>query len=174
MAQIGEDLSEEAEPSWLKRWGPGWALLLVGILVQVAFGRFGSLECTRTLEQVTCVHRTALIGVLPLGERTIRVLRADVARDACGGDSGCGYRVELTTTEGIVPLQSTWYTHPGTQEAKAQQINEFLASEQPRIRVGLCYHEIIVALLPSLLWIGGVIALRSERSKHARCSHEAF
>jgi hypothetical protein len=165
MAKIGKALSGKAERSWLKRNGPGWALVFVGILVQVASGRFGSLECTRRLEQVACFHRTTVLGLLPLGERTIRVLRADVATDACGGDSGCGYRVELATTEGIVPLQSTWYTHEGTQEAKAQQINEFLASGQPHIRVGLHFREIIIALLPSLLWIGGVIALWSARGK---------
>ena len=168
MAASDEGPSGKTGPSWLRRKWPGLALVVAGALLQVIFGRFGEIDCTRIPDRVMCVHRTALLGVVPLSERVVYVLHAEVKTD-CRGD-GCDFRVELTTTDGIVPLQDTWWGDLEAEADKVQRINAFLAGDQPHFRIGLRVVQMVTALLPSLVWILGVLALALDYEVGTRSS----
>lgn len=90
--------------------------MFIAVLAFVGFSRVVQtvkLTCTRfeAREPVNCIKQTTLFGVIPFGAEEIYGVEGAtlVHCDSCEGG---GYRVELLTAQGNVPLNSVYYGPP--------------------------------------------------------------
>lgn len=101
---------------------------VAGLAILGIFGKGYSLQCTHhDPAEVVCVKKTAWMGLISLGEETLRNVRGakvEVMED----DDGDAYRVTLITRFGDVPLQSYYdgSSGKGSYEETAAKINNYV------------------------------------------------
>ena len=77
-----------------------------GCLMGYFFGQQTTLNCLWVEPmQIECNMKKSWLGLVPLGEESVRGLEGAMVDESCDED-GCTYRVELDTADGIVPLTS--------------------------------------------------------------------
>jgi len=152
-------LRVEARRSRRRAAVAGLAYLGFSTVYCVAFCRFGSLECSRSAGLVTCVQRTALLGLVPLSEHAVEGLRGARVTESC--DDGCAYRVELDTGQGVVALNELWIGNRDAQADKASAINAYILGGQPNLGIDVRVSDlanvvapwsILMALSAPLVW----------------------
>lgn len=121
---------------------PGYLLIVVGALgigaLILAMGSPTNLECSRSVRggPVDCTKQARLFGVISLGEQGMPGLRGahvheEHFEDYDGGGGGYSYRVELYTSEGMVPLRKTYTSDREPKDELAANVNEFIATDAP-------------------------------------------
>ncbi|MFO7678786.1 MAG: hypothetical protein R6X34_01935 [Chloroflexota bacterium] len=146
----------------------GLIFMAGGIFMTFVFSQTSELSCTR-LEpsELTCKRTIKLFGLVRLREEDLPTLQSASLSESCDED-GCSYRVELETTEGVVPLAGYYTGGIGAydqQTKKVNGINVFLEDKDEielKLETGLA--EILLSFLPlSFLLVGGLMCIYGLR-----------
>lgn len=98
-----------------------YALLLVGQVTTL------TCEHVETNDTVNCVLRRNLLSVIPLGHDDISDLRGAKVSEFVDQDGDLSHRIELITSQGVVPLTSQYIPGSGSyQNDVAARINDFV------------------------------------------------
>lgn len=114
-----------------KLFGPVVFLAIAGLLATPV-----TLRCTR-LEQggpVNCVKQASIWGIIPLRKEGIDDVRGALVSESVDYEGDTGYRVELLTAAGTVPLRNIYisdFSGKAVKDEFSSQINRFVRSRQP-------------------------------------------
>ena len=97
-----------------------------GCLMGYFFGQQTTLNCLWVEPmQIECNMKKSWLGLVPLGEESVRGLEGAMVDESCDED-GCTYRVELDTADGIVPLTSFYSSGSKSKQKTADRITAFV------------------------------------------------
>ncbi len=109
----------------------GWIIIAVFVVIFLIFGGESSrLTCRHSRQPQTalCTKQSRLLWVFPLSTKTVENVSGAQLGVTSGEESGTVYRVELVTSQGIVPLTSMYTSGSSTKQDVVDQINTYLQS----------------------------------------------
>lgn len=133
-------------------------LLVIGMFFLYMLGQIDTLQCERVQAQVTCALTRTWLGLLPLHEQPLGVLRQAEIQNSCDSE-GCTYRVYLNADRGGTALGNMYTSDQRGQQLLAARINKFLKTDsQPRLKISTGGGWLLI--IPAfLLLAGGIVAV---------------
>jgi hypothetical protein len=134
----------------------GLALLILLVTLVVA-GRQQTLRCDRQApEEVSCVVKKSILGVIPLSEKTIPGAQA-VSIDQKCPDVSCQYRLQIYGNQGNVLVDEKYSSNYERQVRVKNEINKFFKdTTSPSVEMQEKTHPYIliaVVLVFLLIWV---------------------
>ena len=164
--------------SFLKQNALFGLLSVVIFSLLAVFGSPVALNCDRVQRRglVNCVRQTLLLGMIPLAEQRIDDVRGALVSETGDYEGDVGYRLELISAAGPVPLRSIYissFSGKATKEELASQINRFVQSAAPGsltlTEPGMMSLDSILCLMIGFLgsFIWEQISSKSGRARNA-------
>ena len=133
---------------------PIWIVIAVCVLVFFIFGgQSARVSCkhTRQLGLVNCTKQSRLLWVFPIKTQTINSVSGAQLNETEDYEGDTTYRVELITSQGIVPLTSIYTSGYSTKRDVVGQINAFVQNANATVlevnEPGLLSGENIICML---------------------------
>jgi hypothetical protein len=109
--------------------GLGALTLLILLVTLATAGRQKTLRCDRkATEEVDCVVKQSILGVITLNENTIPGAQAISIGQQCP-DVECTYRLQIYGAQGLVPLDEKYTSDYERQLRIKEEINNFFSEE---------------------------------------------
>jgi len=109
--------------------GLGALTLLILLITLATAGRQKTLRCDRkATEEVDCVVKQSILGVIILNENTIPGAQAISIGQQCP-DVECTYRLQLYGAQGLVPVDEKYTSDYERQLRIKEEINNFFSEE---------------------------------------------
>lgn len=114
----------------------GVVVMLILLITLSTAGRQQNLQCERHEGgDVDCLVRESILGLIIINEKVIPGAEAISIGQQCI-DADCSYRLEIYSSEGLIPIKENYTSNFQQQVELKDQLNEFF-SDKSRSLVGM-------------------------------------
>lgn len=142
----------------------GLIFVVAGLAFVFFLARVTELQCTHPEPtQVVCIREVKWLGIVPIGEKTMRDVRGASVDENCDED-GCTYRVIVRTGEGNVPLTDYYSSGYKAKQDTADQITAY-AGQSSEGTLDVSEGSVILGVLGGGIFIVAGLAIPFARMR---------